>query len=86
MSLTWCTVQKENLSAHCVVILVFVAQIVGRFCKFQDLFSDTEADSVIRQASKNFSICYSSKNLQFTVNLQCVHCKRLKYFLFPLKM
>ena len=56
---------------------------------FQDLLSDTEpdnADSVFRQASKNFSICYSSKNLQFTVNLHCVHCKRLKYFLFPLKM
>ena len=47
MRLTWCAMQKMQLSALFVVIPVFIAQTVSRFCKFQDLFSDTEADSVI---------------------------------------
>ena len=40
--------RKAKLSALFRLISVFIAQIVSRFCKFPDLFSDTEADSVIR--------------------------------------
>ena len=58
MSLTWCAMRKAKLSALFVVIPVFIAQIVSRFSKFQDLFSDTEADSVIRDVLKDISIGY----------------------------
>ena len=66
MRLTWCAMQKMQLSALFVVIPVFIAQIVYRFFKFQDLFSDTEADSVIRDVPKNISISFFARicNLQ----------------------
>ena len=58
MSLTWCAMRKTNLLALFVVIPVFISQIVSRFCKFQDLFSHTEADSVICDVPKNIAVSY----------------------------
>ena len=58
MSLTWCAMRKAKLLALLIVIPAFIAQIVSRFCKFQDSFSDTEAYSVIRDVLKDISIGY----------------------------
>ena len=64
MSLTWCAMRKENLSAFFVVFPVCRTHILNRFCKFQNLFTH-KADSVIRNVFKNNSISFLRKFVSY---------------------